>query len=60
MRYNPDSTNAEPYIVQKYISEPLIIGGKKFDMRLYVLVTNYNPLTVYLYKNGFARFTTAR
>jgi tubulin polyglutamylase TTLL9 len=25
-------------------------------MRIYALCTSYNPLTVYLYRNGFARF----
>jgi len=29
-------------------------------MRLYLLVTNYNPLTIYIYKTGFARFTNSR
>eukprot|EP00434_Breviolum_minutum_P011807 symbB.v1.2.010420.t1/scaffold655.1/size176010/7 len=36
----------EPYIISRYISNPLLVGGKKFDMRLYVLVTNYKPLKV--------------
>jgi len=46
----------EPYIISRYISDPLLVGGKKFDMRLYVLVTSYRPLKVYLYRGGFCRF----
>jgi len=26
-------------------------------MRIYLLVTNYNPLTIYIYRTGFCRFT---
>lgn len=54
------STKADPYVVQKYISDPLLIGGKKFDMRIYALCVSYQPLTVYLYRTGFARFTHHR
>lgn len=46
----------ESYIISRYINDPLLVGGKKFDMRLYVLVTSYRPLKVYLYKAGFCRF----
>lgn len=37
--------------------DPYLLGGKKFDMRIYVLVVNYSPLTVYLYRTGFVRLT---
>lgn len=47
---------SEPYIISRYIADPLLVGGKKFDMRLYVLVTSFRPLKVYLYKSGFCRF----
>lgn len=46
----------EPYIVSRYISDPLLVGGKKFDMRIYVLVTSYRPLKAFLYRGAFCRF----
>ena len=46
----------EAYVISRYIDKPLLIGGKKFDLRIYVLVTNYRPLKVWLSSLGFARF----
>ena len=50
----------EHYVAQRYLHKPYLIDGLKFDLRIYVLVTCYQPLTVYLYRDGFGRFTNSR
>ena len=50
----------QTYVAQRYISKPYLVGGKKFDMRIYALVTSFQPLTCYLYRRGFARFSATR
>ena len=47
-------------IIQKYIANPLLMRGHKWDMRIYVLVTKARPLTIHLYKEGIARFSSER
>ena len=48
----------EPMVMQRYLKDPLLLNGFKFDMRIYVLVTSVNPLEVFIYKDGFGRFST--
>lgn len=47
-------------VVQRYIENPLLIGGYKFDLRLYVCVPSYQPLAIYIYKEGLVRFATQK
>uniref|UniRef100_A0A8D0E8A2 Tubulin tyrosine ligase like 13 n=1 Tax=Salvator merianae TaxID=96440 RepID=A0A8D0E8A2_SALMN len=52
--------HGEHMICQQYISKPFLIDGFKFDMRIYVLVTSCDPLKIFLYEEGLARFATMR
>lgn len=43
-------------MISRYIDNPLLIDGYKFDVRIYVAVTSYDPLVAYLYEEGLTRF----
>lgn len=45
-------------LASRYIMNPHLINGLKYDLRVYVLVTSYCPLKVYIYKDGLVRFAT--
>lgn len=51
-----------PVVIQQYVDRPMLVdGGYKFDMRLYVLVTGFQPvLEAFISKLGFARIAAVK
>ncbi|XP_040913177.1 tubulin polyglutamylase TTLL4 isoform X2 [Toxotes jaculatrix] len=49
-----------PLLVQKYLHKPYLISGNKFDLRIYVYVTSYDPLRIYIFTDGLVRFASCK
>ncbi|XP_069792027.1 tubulin monoglutamylase TTLL4 isoform X2 [Narcine bancroftii] len=49
-----------PLLVQKYLHKPYLIGESKFDLRIYVYVTSYDPLRIYMFTDGLVRFASCK
>lgn len=50
---------APRFVACQYIHPPALLGGCKFDLRVYVLVLGMAPVRAYMYVDGFARVAPA-
>ena len=46
--------------MSQYISNPHLIDGLKYDLRIYILVTSFEPLKIFMFKEGLVRFATQK
>jgi glutathione synthase/RimK-type ligase-like ATP-grasp enzyme len=51
-----DEVKSDLFVIQKYIEKPLLIDGRKFDMRVWVLVTH--ELECFVFAEGYVRLSS--
>jgi hypothetical protein len=55
---NSTVTKRSGTVVSKYVNNPHLINGLKYDLRVYVCVTSFDPLRIYVYDDGLVRLAT--
>ena len=48
----------DQFILTRYINPPHLINNKKYDFRVYILVTGLAPFRIYIYTEGLVRFAS--
>ena len=41
-----------PSLVQRYVTDPLLLEGRKFHLRLYLVISSLDPLRVLVFREG--------
>jgi len=54
----PPRRRRPEYVVQRYVTRPLLVDGYKFDCRVYVVVTSALPLVAYIFEEGLGKLCT--
>jgi len=56
-RYNPLDVrcNKRRKAFQRYVMDTMVVHGRKFDVRMWVLIASLDPLRVYLLRHGYPK-----
>lgn len=52
-----DAPDEPGWVVQQYVRAPYLVEGRKFSLRLFLLLTSVEPLRIYLFKGGRVVFS---
>lgn len=56
----PFPSGVKQMVCQRYVGNPMLIYGRKFDLRLYCVVTSFDPLRIFLFDEGLVRFAAQK
>ena len=59
-KFKDYSLNYSKYVITKYVTNVNLIKNKKYDLKLYILITSLKPLRIYLYKDGLVRIASKK
>jgi hypothetical protein len=57
---NSEFIQKDQPLAQEYILNPILLGGYKITFRIYVAVTSFAPLRIYVFPNGLTRICSER
>jgi tubulin polyglutamylase TTLL5 len=58
--YKIQNNIVDSAVISEYLDKPLLFKGFKFDLRIYVVITSFYPLKIYVYREGLVRLATTK
>ena len=49
---------AETMVAMKYVENPMLMDSRKFDIRIWVLITGWDPITAWAYTETYGKLAS--